>query len=802
MTSRSKEWASGLLISTLCWAAAAAPPKLDLPPGPQQVPYSPADGGKASTNPPAFLWLPIPRAASYVLEVSRSRTFPADATIRRECAISLEVPRQLLEPGQWFWRYGVVISKGAAPVFSRDRAFVIPADAPRVPFPDVKELLRRLSAGRPRIGLLPNQLDEWRTKARGEMRWAAAPVLAMARRAIGQPLMPEPARLPPRGDPARGAAYTRAFMTMRPFTAAMNACAEAYLLTGDEACGQEARRRLMHLVAWDPHGSTSLAENDEAGTDIVRLCSRAFDYIHPLLGESERRRCRETLAVRIPQLYHALRRRPFESNPFESHAMDYYIRDLTESCLAMAGEIDSADGVPLETIFEYLLLQLWSPFYPPFGGEDGGWSEGPSYWSWSTLTFARTFKFIEQWTGSPVRERPWLRQTPFYKLYANPPYSKMSPFGDGVTGPVVGRNTMLALAAMLREPHALWYAQREGFVGVDAFLFQTCDLKPKPPDDLPQARCFRDVGLAAMHSALADGDRNVEVLLRSSPYGSTSHGYADQNAFVMHAFGEPLAISTGCYDHYASPHHKSWTWQTKAANSITVNGEGQTIRSPLAKGRIAAFATGDYAHYAMGDARDAYTGRLERFDRHVVFLRPHAGSEAMVVIADDLQSKTPARFEWWLHALEKMQVDDATASVTIHRGAARLAVRFLTPGRLRFEQSTGFPVPPDGSLRNTVYPDPWHLTAHADEPAARRRFVTVLLPCREGAESSLSAARLLEGRNCVAVELRASRARHVILFRNAGQSGTMEAAGLRSDANVLAGGFDPAGSRFGVLEIP
>jgi hypothetical protein len=75
---------------------------------------------------------------------------------------------------------------------------------------------------------------------------------------------------------------------------------------------------------------------------------------------------------------------------------------------------------------------------------------------------------------------------------------------------------------------------------------------------------------------------------------------------VLHAFGEPLAISSGYYDCYASPHHKAWTWQTKAANSITVDGEGQTIRSPGAKGEIAAFATNDYAHYALGNARAAY----------------------------------------------------------------------------------------------------------------------------------------------------------------------------------------------------
>jgi hypothetical protein len=761
--------------------------RLDAPPIGFQAPYSPADGGKVSVNPPAFVWLPVDGAADYAVEISRTPAFPRGRTIVQKSAISLQVLRRLLEPGKWYWRYGVLAQGASAPQYSRARVFDMPADAVKVPFPDVREVVRRISGSRPRAGILAGELAGVRERARGKMLWAVKNVVAAAEQAIGQPLLPEPARLPPPNDPRRGELYQKTFQTTRPFLRGMDVCAEAYLLTGEERFGQEARRRLMHVLSWDPNGSTSLPHNDEPGTELVRLCPRAYDFIYPLLTEAERQKAREVLAIRIPQVYAALRARPFESNPYESHAMDYYISDLTEACLRMAGDL------PVQEMLEYVLLQMWAPFYPPYGGEDGGWSEGPSYWGWSTLNFLRIFRYVEQVTGAPVSQRAWFQNTLYYKLYDNPPYSRMSPFGDGQSGGPVMPDTMYYLGVILRNPYALWYAQVHPRParpqGISAFMFPLGDLAPKPPTDLPQARLFADVGLAAMHSVLADSARNVQVLLRSSPYGSTSHAYADQNAFVLHAFGEPLAIASGYYDYYASPHHREWTWQTKAANCITVDGEGQQTRSPESKGRIVRFATNEYAHYAQGDARLAYPRRLKQFDRHVIFLRPHGNDEAMVVIVDDLESEKPARFEWWLHSLEEMKIDQPSETVYIQRGAARLKVQFLMPEDLRFEQKDGFPVMPLGR-----YPTQWHLTAHADPPAVSRRFITVLLPYRTGAEASLPSVHLLNGQRCSGVELRTAAARHVVLVHDTASQGTMRAAGLRSDAALYAAGFDTQGS--------
>jgi hypothetical protein len=148
-----------------------------------------------------------------------------------------------------------------------------------------------------------------------------------------------------------------------------------------------------------------------------------------------------------------------------------------------------------------------------------------------------------------------------------------------------------------------------------------------------------------------------------------------------------------------------------------------------------------------------------------------------------------------------MQVDEAHGIVTIQRGAARLRVQFLAPAKLRLEQTGKFPVAPNESVKGKDYPDQWHLTAHADEPTTRRQFLTVLLPFHEGGESSLPVARLLDGRNCRAVELRTARARHVVMLRGADKKGAMQMGDLRSDAKVFAAGFTADGRRVGSLEV-
>lgn len=782
---------------------------IDRDPRPFEVAPAPQDGQRLTSTPPVFVWPPEEGVAEYVLQYSPEPDFrgPSAVTVRKSTAgptvrtllpfgregqvhllpdpPTLHIPPETLRAGVWHWRYGFSAGTESVDVFSRTRTFIIDGDAIALPYPDIKQVIARASGQRPRILVTPDQMARWRDLGRSDLRAPLDVLKEHCSSFLGEPLLPEPRFLPP--GPDRMAQYTRVFREVRPFLRAMSACAEAYLLSGAEDYGLEAKRRLLHVVGWDPGGSTSLGHNDEPGTEIVRLGPRVYDYIYPLLAGDERDRCRRCFAPRMEQLYFALKARPFEVNPFESHAMGYYLEDLTEACLAMAGEI----GV--EAWLGYCLKLAWAPTFPPYGGSGGGWSEGPSYWGWSIGVFLRLFRLIEQFTGLPVHERPWLRETGYYKLYANPPYSQMSPFGDGHARPAGRPGAMWELAQTFRNPHFKWYADQQQVrpSGIEAFRSHGEHVEACPPLDLPQARCFHDVGLACMHTNLADGENNVQLLLRSSPYGAISHSYADQNAFTLDAFGQPLAISSGYYPYYGSPHHTQWANQTKAANAIGVDGEGQHCEKWsgedwAAKGRIVRFHTDDYCHYALADASRAYQGRLRRCFRHVVFLRPlDADMAPVIIICDDLESTRRSTFQWWLHSLEKMQIDASRQLVRLRREEARLDATFLLPDGLQFSQTDQFDVQPEGG-----FPDQWHLTAETTHRDKTGVVLVALLPYRSHQEQEHRTVELARDGDHIGAEVASQGRRHQVWIRTGHPCSRTLAPGRSADVSAVSWNSD------------
>lgn len=83
-----------------------------------------------------------------------------------------------------------------------------------------------------------------------------------------------------------------------------------------------------------------------------------------------------------------------------------------------------------------------------------------------------------------------------------------------------------------------------------------------------------------------------------------------------------------------------------------------------ATGEITAFEDrGDYA-YLRGDAADAYVAPLERFDRHVCFIRPDT-----FLVYDDLAASEAVPFTWLLHGHEGPTIDRDANRIAFSRGA-------------------------------------------------------------------------------------------------------------------------------------
>jgi hypothetical protein len=751
---------------------------LDPTPGPGQKPYQPADGQIMEVNPPAFIWVPAGRDATYALQLSHSEFFPPEETrtiagLKR----TVFVAREPLSPGRWFWRYGVETKNGTT--FGRARLFSVPRSARSFPLPDFEKVAQNVPKGRPRLFFCGEQLARVRAAAKSELKDAVRDLVKSCERAVDEKLVPEP-DYQPKDRMQAGPWAVRIMSTTRPPMDMMEQCALAYLVTGDKRLGLEAKRRLLYFFSWDPEGPTSLFAYDEPPMWVMMRGTRAYDWTYNLFTPEERAKIEPNMKARALQFLKRLQRLPFETNPYDSHA-GRLPGFLGECALSFIHEWPET-----REWLDYVTM-IYMTSYPAWGGDDGGWQEGPSYWS-AYMGFATHFVVaLRQATGVDLMQKPFFRNTPNYGLYTATPYHENSPFGDNQQAAPGGqRAVMYAFSSLLQNPFFRWYADAAGYKpGADVLSLATYDpaLKARPPLELPQACEFPGAGLVSMHTALGDKERDISFLFRSSPFGSVSHGHADQNAFVVEAFGRGLAIATGYYPWYGSPHHHQWTRATRAVNSILVDGQGQVQRSPAAKGAITAFLHGEGYDYTEGEAGAAYGDKLKRFRRHIVHVRP-----GTFVIFDDLVAAKPATFQWLLHAHEKITVDESQQLLTIRHEPAAMEVRLLLPAGLAFSQIDKYEPEPErvkrGEVRNT-----WHLTAATTEPSATGRFLSVLTPHRAGSDPLVTKTELLQDDGAVGARLKfADGAEDVVAFRTSADVETVSCGGLRSDALVFARG--------------
>ena len=733
----------------------------------------PADGKAAAVNPPGFCWTPNGRAKAYRVEVREAGKTSGTALASPPQTSTVFPPYRKLAPGEYVWQVVYLADAGQPFGRSQTRRFSLPAGAPELLMPDVAALRDKLGTVRPRMFLSGGRLQELRDAvAHGAVpSWPR--LCEAADSALSEPLYPEPE--PYRRGVSPDEEWLRTFTPGKAGSAHLARTALAWRLTGDRKYLEGARRWMLQLASWDPKGITShgLAfsggrGNDEASMPMLERMSFAWDWMGGELTAEERAKVLASVTERGNQVLRKLRSQDFLSHPFDNHS-GRAIAFLGDAGLAFLGDLpEAADWL------DYA-LRCYLTSYPGWGGDEGGWSQGMSYWGFYVYGHTNFLEALRAATGTDVFRRPFYRNTGYLAVYFQPPYAPMGAFGDGGYHPPGEVEGMLTdcLAEVNRDPILKWQAQgvltqgeknttrwREWFTeDVLAVLREGRPnaTRPEPPSRLEGARYLPDIGWAAMHSALGDPANDVWVLFKSSRFGSYSHSHADQNTFQLYAYGRALAIDSGYYPSYGTPHDNLWTRQTQAHNGILIDGRGQPPFVWEAGGRIESFERRGVVTLVKGEAAGAYnlpqipevaklweqrlrqplppmTPQLEAFERTLAFAA--APGRPVLVVHDYLRASAPATFDWLLHALSRMNVDARGGAITVQDGPARLAVRLVAGSPLRFEQKSGFPVPPE-PITNTAYvlgkeefAEQWHLSARTASPAREMKFLAVLVPYR------------------------------------------------------------------------
>ncbi|HJN17191.1 MAG TPA: DUF4962 domain-containing protein, partial [Armatimonadota bacterium] len=673
---------------------------------------------------------------------------------------------RVLEPGEWHWRVAFETAGGDRSKWSPTRSFTVPGDAIPFPVPPADELLDRVPRDHPRIVATQATLADFRARKDGPSAewWASFRGTCDSYAAADVDVEPDASliygfrdgpltdEIIADGNKLRSAAGRA--------TGRMHSLAFAYLISGDRKYADATIARMVEMASWAPDGITSYRNHDQVFRDITWKMAVAYDWCHDAMTQAQRDAVAAAVEARASVLYadFAEDSKPIYAYPYDSHGWTA-VGFLGIIATALAHDAEAADE------WFRFTATVYPPLLHPWGGEEGGWAQGVGYWKWSTA-FAFWYKdALKSATGLDLYQKAWCVNNGWYKLYTPPPFNDRHHFGDGNHGPPgdTDRLNMARWAAAHQNPYFQWYANmlggnRDG--SYHGYYWYDDDLKARPPADIPQSRYFPDIGWVAMHGALYDPD-DIMLLFKSSPYGSFNHSHADQNHFVLYAYGEPLLIDSGYYDWYGSPHDAGWTRHTKAHNDILVNGEGQPIFNKDATGEITAFETSLDYDYTCGDATTSYFGKLDRFERHIVFLRPDT-----FLIVDDIVAPEASTFTWCLHAEEEMTLGEDTVDVA--RGAAKLRVRFLEPAKLTMKQDDDFGFDPSGDRAKE-----WHAYIDTTEPAARQRFITLLTPHRATEELQEARASVTDSDGKLAIALQWPGGRTAEVTFDAGDDGRL-----------------------------
>ena len=444
-------------VAAATWTTSA--PVVERAPRPTDLLAYPHDGQTAGVNPPGFCWTPSEAARGYRLEVRKSDE--SSRTVISTAALTSTVypPVQKLDPGEYLWQVIYLDAGGKAVGASRTRRFRLPAGAPVLLMPDAGALKARLAKVRPRLFLAGGRLEQLRSR----VRQGAAPSWERMRKAASAALDEKPYAEP---EPYRPGVpsdqeWRRTYTPGKVGSAHVARTALAYIITGELKYLEGARRWMMTLAGWDPKGITSHGlkmpnsqiGNDEASMPMLDRMSLAWDWIGDKLTATERAAVLASMTERGNQVLRVLERQDFLSHPFNNHS-GRAIAFLGNAGLAFLGDIPDA-----EKWLDYV-LRSYLTSYPGWGGDEGGWSQGLSYWGFYVFGHANFIEALRQVTGTDIFRRPFYRHTGYLPVYFHPPYAPRGAFGDGGYHRPSEVEAILTdrLAGVFRDPVLKWQA--------------------------------------------------------------------------------------------------------------------------------------------------------------------------------------------------------------------------------------------------------------------------------------------------------------------------------------------------------
>jgi len=655
-------------------------------------------------NPPRFTWPLVEPKMPYTLTIAKDALFADVTDVIENIPYNFYTPEKPLPPGEYYWKVNV----DDAP-----RKFVIGQNLPTTPLPSRANRYTSIKASHPRLWLNANELQVFRKNLQQNPAHCRFDTFfthsVEPRIAEGFPQEPKPYP----NDLRVVSLWRESYMACQRALCYIRSLSIAGVILEDASILAKAKAALLAIADWDPTGPTSRKYNDECTFRVGPALAFGYDWLYDVLDSTEREKVLTALYLRTKEVAdYVIDYRKIHNFPYDSHAVRSLSMMLTPCCISM---LDLSSDDPrhkdatrwLDYTIEYL-----SALYTPWGGIDGGWAEGPAYWTTGMAFVTEAMNFIKGFMGIDLYKRPFFSKTGDYILHCNPPNTYFASFCDqsnhGQLPDQKRAFNMRQFAGTTGNPQYQWYfnrvMERSAMVSDDfsikgwwdfyyddmVFLSRYGEIAEEAPSNETTVAHFRDIGWAAINKNAADFKKHILLVVKSSPYGAISHSHGDQNSFVLFAFGQPLIINSGYYVAYGSKMHLNWRKQTKSANTILIDGIGQhagrtweesrdhgtghridetgdqKVKQLMAKGKIVDITQIKHGVCVengvctenivciVADATQAYTQNVPYLESYIRKIMWH--EDDRIVIKDSVVLSQEGRVTSLLHALEPFEI--------------------------------------------------------------------------------------------------------------------------------------------------
>ena len=584
------------------------------------------------------------------------------------------------------------------------------------------------TARRPRVLVPPGKLPEFRERFAGSRfkpvldRWLEK---ARGHRAKLDPeaVVYDLAEFPARDwIPSLPAWYTDRIMAWRE---ALLANAVAHASGRDPEAGPYARNLLLRVAAL-PSWNHPWMEARGFHTyyplgELADSFASAFDLVHDLLDEGDRRTAREGL---LRNFVRPAFRTYVENDQVTSESSNWISHIAGGGVAALASLYGDEGAGDLEPWLTGFILKL-DRFVRTVFGADGSYGEGFRYYNFAMQSLGRSLPPLDDIfrvdLSGPVRlsylETLWAsepRRNRAYSFGDTESYLKKEAQAWWIGSENGPMNNWAWLLSRTRDPYLAWlYGTLKEFDTLQEVVFPAEDVPAAEPAGLGTVKFFREVGTAVFRSGWTDDD--FLFVFRSGPF--YNHQHLDQGSFFLVDRGQVFLEERydGEHHYYDDPVYRTHAIQAVSHNTILLDENPQSQRT----GDPAGFAAGlaDHARLARaldagafalasGDLTAVYGEAASRVRRHVVFLKPRA-----ILLVDEVEaSGSDTNVNLLFNAVWKKdwRLEDAAARVV--KGDRALSVVPLGPQGLRREivgdphllyQYAAKPLLPRGHLRVT-----------------------------------------------------------------------------------------------------